>query len=239
MVESGPRADALEKDRRQADIREMFGRIAPKYDRLNFLLSFSLDRSWRSRAVEQLALSPGDSVLDVCCGTGDFLLPLLKAVGEGGNVVGVDFSFPMLRLAGGKVRPRAALGLADARRLPFQSASFNAVTMGWGLRNVVDRDAALREVCRVLKPGGRFVCLDMAGRSEGKLDLPSKVFHWASPALGRIFGEPEAYRYLPESTRGFPTPSDLAEEFRRAGFDDVRVKTVFVGVIAMHLGVKR
>ena len=149
------------EDKRRA-VRALFAEVADNYDQFNSVVSLRSHQTWRREAIAQIALKPGESVLDVCCGTGDFCSAALEAVGETGHVFGVDFCAPMLRQAARKTAGRASLGLADATRLPFMPRSFDAVTVGWGLRNVPDIKAALREISRVLKPGGRFVSIDMA-----------------------------------------------------------------------------
>ena len=149
-----------EGEKKRAAVQGMFAQIAPRYDLLNSLMSLSLHHRWRDYAVSKLALKHGDSALDVCCGTGDFMLPLNKAVGEQGKVFGLDFCLPMLQVAREKNLP--SLALADACQLPVRDGTLNGVSVGWGIRNVPDIDAAHREIARVLRPGGRFVSLDMA-----------------------------------------------------------------------------
>jgi demethylmenaquinone methyltransferase/2-methoxy-6-polyprenyl-1,4-benzoquinol methylase len=219
-------------------VRGMFADVASSYDLVNSLMSFRMHRRWREAAVKGLGLGEGDSVLDVCCGTGDFLVPLRRAVGGDGRVVGIDFCAPMLEKARGKDE-RAVLGLGDACELPVAGGSVDAVTVGWGLRNVPDIDLALREAARVLKPGGRFVTLDMARpRSRFVGRLSEAVFHRAVPFLGRLFGKTQAYTYLPKSTLAFLSREEMKAAMERAGFTEVRWRDAFFGNVCMHWGVK-
>lgn len=224
------------EDKRTA-VREMFADIAPSYDLLNSLMCLRQHKRWRRIAVAELSLSPGAAALDVCCGTGDFLAPLRRAVG-GGLLVGSDFCLPMLDRAQQKA-PDAPLSLGDACRLPFADASFDAVTVGWGIRNVPDADLAHREAFRVLKPGGRFVSLDMA-RPENR--LVRSVSGWlmarALPGLGSLFGRRRAYTYLPQSTQRFMSRTELRDSMRAVGFVDVRWRDFALGNICMHTGRK-
>lgn len=223
------------EDKRSA-IQGMFSEIAPTYDLLNSVMSLRLHRRWRATAVEALRLSPGSHVLDVCCGTGDFLVPLRKAVGASGEVVGVDFAQPMLERAKSKVDCDLVLG--DAGNLPFQKQSFDGITVGWGLRNVPSIDASLKEIVRVLKPGGTFVCLEMS-RPKGIVGwLSEKVFHFAVPVLGALFGKPKAYTYLPKSTAKFVTPDRLTELMTAVGLRGVSYRTFFFGNVCLHTGTK-
>jgi demethylmenaquinone methyltransferase / 2-methoxy-6-polyprenyl-1,4-benzoquinol methylase len=226
--------DRREEEKRAA-VQRMFGEIAPTYDLLNGMMSLSLHHRWRAFAVRQLHLRPGDRALDVCCGTGDFLRPLERAVGAEGKVAGLDFSRPMLDRARRKVR--AGLLLGDACRLPVRERSFDGVSVGWGIRNVPDVDEAHRELFRVLRGGGRFVSLDMARPRNPLLRAGSGfMFHRLVPLLGRLFGKREAYTYLPKSTDSFLTREELAESMRRAGFVDVGWKDLMLGNVCVHWG---
>ena len=224
-----------EGEQKRVAVRNLFADIAPSYDLLNTLMSFGLHHLWRRDAVRKLDLHPGDSVLDICCGTGDFLLPLRNAVGDKGHVEGLDFCSPMLAIAEKKVKGRARLTLGDATHLPHASGLFDAATVGWGLRNVPDLGAALREANRVLKPGGKFICLDMTQSDKG---IGRKAFEAIVPILGKLFGKTDAYAYLPKSTEKFTDKIGLAQAMRDAGFEKVDYKSLFFGNIAMHWGVK-
>jgi len=228
-----------EGDEKRREVRRMFNDIAPSYDLVNSLMSFRLHHRWRQSAVGVLGLKPGDAALDLCCGTGDFLVPLRAAVGPNGRVVGVDFSDEMLRIAHGKLGDGVQLSLADACDLPIASESFEAVSVGWGLRNVPDISKALHEAARVLKPNGRFVTLDMARPRGAVIGKVSEwVFHSAVPLIGRLFGKSTAYRYLPKSTLKFLSREEMTQAMTSAGFRDVKHRDFFFGNICMHWGVK-
>lgn len=215
----------------------MFSEIAGKYDRLNGLLSLSLHRRWRAVAAASLGLKTGDRALDVCCGTGDFAAELAKRVGPEGLVVGVDFAQPMLEIAARKTRTPYALG--DACALAVRSETFDAATVGWGVRNVPDIDLAHKEIVRTLKKGGRFVSLDMAVPENRLIRAVSRlVFRICSPLLGTLFGYRSAYQYLPESTERFWSREQLAESMRKAGLTRVQYKDFMFGNICMHWGIK-
>ena len=218
-------------------VREMFGDIAPTYDLLNSIMSLRLHHRWRAFAVKQLQLQQSDSALDICCGTGDFLTPLRKAVGPRGRLLGIDFSQPMLDRAERKKTADVARG--DACRLPIRIASFDAVTVGWGLRNVPDIPAALAEIARVLRPGGRFVSVDMAVPHSRFLRWTSSlIFGKGVPFLGRLFGQGRAYAYLPKSTDRFMSREELVEAMSAAGFVNVQRRDFFHGNVCAHWGRK-
>lgn len=222
---------------KRSAVQRMFADIAPTYDRLNGLISFSLHRKWREVAVAKLELRPGQSALDICCGTGDFMAPLRKAVGPLGVVCGVDFCQPMLDIARGKNNGKLALG--DACNLPIGSSQFDAVSVGWGIRNVPDIDGAHCEIFRVLRPGGRFVSLDMAQAKNPVVRLVSKwTFGLLVPFLGSLFGKTSAYTYLPKSTQRFMTRKELKESMERAGFTQVGHLDLMLGNICIHWGNK-
>ncbi|MBS1713588.1 MAG: ubiquinone/menaquinone biosynthesis methyltransferase [Armatimonadetes bacterium] len=236
----GSRADKrpwlAEGEDKRAFVRGMFSDIAPTYDLLNSLMSFRLHRKWRTIAVDGLQLKPGDAALDVCCGTGDFLPVLRRAVGQKGRVVGIDFAGPMLDRARGKTRSGLCLG--DACALPVCGASFDSYSVGWGLRNVPSVERALAEAVRVLKPGGRFTSVDMA-RPKGLAGAVSeRVFHTAVPVLGRLFGRTSAYTYLPKSTTVFLEPDAMDDAMRAAGLTDIRHRRLFFGNICVHWGTR-
>ena len=222
---------------KRSAVQRMFADIAPTYDRLNGIMSFSLHRRWRVYAVTRLNLRERDRALDVCCGTGDFMIPLRKAVGPEGTVYGVDFCQPMLDVA--RTKNVGDLALGDACNLPLATEAFHAVSVGWGIRNVPDIDAAHRELFRVLLPGGRFVSLDMA-RPNSPLLRPFAefVFNKLVPLLGSLFGKTDAYTYLPKSTQQFKTRQELKTSMELAGFVDVAWKDLFMGNICVHWGQK-
>lgn len=228
-----------EGEEKRHAVREMFARIAPNYDLANSLMSVRLHRRWRGIAVKMLQLRPGDHALDVCCGTGDFLIPLRGAVGSAGKVIGLDFCQPMLDLAAKKPGHDAPLINGDACDLPFSPSEFDAVTVGWGIRNVPDIDRAHQEIARVLKPGGRFVSLDMAMPRNPLVRWGAQtISRFALPLCGSILGQKTAYTYLHESTERFKSREELAESMKNAGMTDVRWKDLFGGSICIHFGIK-
>jgi demethylmenaquinone methyltransferase / 2-methoxy-6-polyprenyl-1,4-benzoquinol methylase len=229
---------ATEGEDKRTAVQRMFSDIAPTYDRCNALMSLRLHHRWRSFAAKQLRLQPGMTVLDLCSGTGDFLPILRKQVGQKGRVMGVDFCLPMLELAPTK-EPTAQLALGDACRLPLRAESFDGVTVGWGIRNVPDIDQAHAEICRLLKPGGRFVSVDMAiPRNPLMRPIAKVTTNTLLPLLGRLFGKREAYTYLPKSTSQFLSRDELKTSMERAGFVNVSYKDLFFGNICVHWGSK-
>lgn len=221
----------------------MFDRIAGKYDLLNSVMTAGLHHAWRARAVDRAGIETGDAALDVCCGTGDLTIELARRVGPEGSVVGCDFSEPMLDLAREKALEsgiqNARFEWADALRLPYDEERFDAVTVGFGVRNLADLDRGLAEMHRVLKPGGRLVVLEITQPTRPPLStFYSLWFDRIVPLLGALTPNPEAYSYLPESVRSFPSPRGLAEKMDAAGFDDIRWSILAGGIIAIHGGVK-
>ncbi len=228
-------------DRRPEAVRGMFDAIAERYDLLNRLLSFGVDRRWRRLAArEALAKSPA-RVLDVATGTGDLAL-LLKRLAPGAEVVGVDFAPEMLKRAQAKAE-RAGLGVrfleADALALPFPDGSFDALTVAFGFRNFADYRRGLAEFFRVLAPGGRAVILEFPPPPKGLWGRIYRLYHRrVLPAVGGwISGRPEAYRYLPESVVRFPPPEELAAMLQAAGFRP-RVRILTGGLAGLFIGDK-
>ncbi len=212
-------------------VRSMFDRIAPVYDGMNRAMTLGLDRKWR-RLTAEAVVRPGDRVLDACCGTGDLALADARA---GGRVTGVDFSAEMLARAERKA-PEFDWVQADAAALPFPAGSFDAVTVGFGIRNLADLEAGLRELARVLLPGGRLGCLEIT-RPRGVLRPFFRLwFDGLVPLAGKVLPGGAAYSYLPASVRRFPGPEDLAEAMRRAGFADVGWRLLGGGIVALHVG---
>lgn len=224
-------------DKRES-VRALFADVAPSYDLINSLMCFRLHHRWRRYAVKSIGIGGGDSVLDVCCGTGDFLTQIRAAVGRQGTVIGLDFCPPMLTKAVEK-GVDALLVVGDACSLPFRNEQFDAVTVGWGLRNVPDIHKAVSEAHRVLKRGGRFLTLDMARPKSGFIGKVSEfIFHHVVPFLGRLFGKTEAYTYLPKSTLQFLSRDEMTALFAQVGFSTIKQKDFFLGNICMHWGVK-
>jgi len=223
-------------------VRGMFGSIAPRYDLLNHLLSLNIDRYWRARTVQRVSsvlARPSARVLDLCCGTGDLMLALQAR--SGAVVYGSDFCHPMLVAAHHKVeqrRVRSALFEADALRLPVADASVDLITIAFGFRNLSNYQQGLRELMRVLSPGGLTAILEFSTPPNPVL---SRLYDFYSRSIlptigGWISGSKEAYSYLPESVRKFPGAEDLAEQMRDAGFTNVRFERMTAGIVALHLG---
>jgi demethylmenaquinone methyltransferase/2-methoxy-6-polyprenyl-1,4-benzoquinol methylase len=209
----------------------MFDRIAPVYDVMNRLMTMGLDRRWRRITVEQV-VRPGDRVLDACCGTGDLAL---EARRQGGVVTGLDFSERMLEQARRKA-PALEWVQGDVLALPFEDAAFDAATVGFGVRNVDDLEAGLRELRRVLRAGGRLGVLEIT-TPRGRLAPFYRVwFDRVIPVLGRVLPGGSAYAYLPASVRRFPDPDGLAGLLAAAGFQKVRFRLFAGGIVALHVG---
>lgn len=239
--------DTINDNRQSPDfagqVNRMFDRVASRYDALNSVMTAGLHHRWRERAAARTELGPGDSALDICCGTGDLALELAKLVTPGGHVVGCDFSEPMLDLAREKASVRSSEGVrfewADALELPYDAERFDAVSVGFGVRNLADLDRGLREMGRVLKSGGRAVILEITQPTRPPLSLFFRLwFDRIVPLLGGLSSNPEAYSYLPESVRSFPGPRGLAEKMDSAGFEAIRYTVLAGGIIAIHSGVK-
>jgi len=219
-------------------VREMFDRISPSYDRMNMLMSMGRDGRWRRRAVRASRVGPGGEALDVCCGTGDLAIELRRVAGPSGRVVGLDFSPQMLAVAARKC-PAVEWVQGDALALPFADGAFDAVTVGFGVRNLADLDRGLREMARVLKPGGRLVILEITQPTRPPLSVFFSLwFDRVVPLLGAFSSNREAYSYLPESVRSFPSPLGLAEAMDRAGFERIRYTVLAGGIIAIHSGIR-
>jgi demethylmenaquinone methyltransferase/2-methoxy-6-polyprenyl-1,4-benzoquinol methylase len=227
-------------------VRSMFGCIAPRYDLANHLLSFNIDRRWRAHTVNRVGHvleRPGARVLDICCGTGDLILALEKDSGGGSTaaVLGSDFCHPMLVAAGAKIarrRSHARLFESDALRLPLADGWLDLLTVAFGFRNLANYEAGLREMYRVLRPGGMAAILEFSQPPNAAF---AALYDFYSRRLlpkigGLLTGSPDAYTYLPESVRKFPSAPELAEEMRRVGFQEVRFERLTGGIVALHLG---
>lgn len=235
---------ALDKDGKR--IRAMFGRVAPRYDLLNRLLSARLDVAWRRRSARALDLAAGSTVADLCCGTGDQALALTRL---GYGVVAADFCLPMLALARGKYRderrrpaatpPRGLAG--DSLRLPLPSGRFDGATVSFGLRNVADLDAALGEMVRILRPGGRVAILEFAVPTlPGLSQLYLFYFRRLLPWIGRrLSPDASAYRYLPDSVLEFPQREAFVRRMTAAGLEDAGWQDLAAGIVALYTGRRR
>ncbi len=223
-------------------VREMFAAIAPRYDATNRLLTGGVDESWRRRAVRELAPPERGRILDMCCGTGDLSFHLVRT-NPRLHVVGVDFCEPMLEGAR-KRAPREAAGrdvrfeAGDVMALPFAAGTFDGAIMGFSMRNVVDIVATLREARRVLKPGTRFVNLDVSKAPNPLFKRAFDLYFYGVVPLvgGLVGGSKSAYRYLPNSLTNYPGAEDLAKRFETAGFADVRFVRLAGGAVAVHVG---
>ncbi len=219
-------------DKAPADVASMFDTVAERYDLTNDILSMGQDRSWRRATVAAVDARPGQVVLDIAAGTGTSSEPFADA---GVHVVPADFSLGMLRV-GHRRRPDLAFTAADATRLPFADASFDAVTMSFGLRNVVDVAGAVREFARVTKPGGRLVVCEFSQPVWGPVRAAYLNYLMrALPAIARrTSSNPESYVYLAESIRAWPDQRELAAKIREAGWADVQWRNLSGGIVALH-----
>lgn len=226
-------------DSKAAQVRQMFNRIAPTYDLLNDCISFGMHRQWKLNACRELKLKPGHRVLDVCTGTGDLVSILSKEVTAHGEVVGLDFSEEMLAVA----RTRFAhlnnvrFQQGDALALPFEDNSFEGAIVSFGLRNVADIQQAVREMARVVRPGGWVVNLDTCPDPK----LPGYWFYFSTvmPLIGRMLSmDPTAYKYLSTSTKDFMTPQELESVFRTAGLKEVKASSLAFGSVSRQSGQK-
>jgi demethylmenaquinone methyltransferase/2-methoxy-6-polyprenyl-1,4-benzoquinol methylase len=259
----GTRPEGARDEREAAaHVQRMFTRIAPRYDFLNHLLSFSLDRLWRRRTARPFAhilARPDARVLDLCCGTGDLTFALDRARAKAlraatqpaarsgpdsrsaanAPVIGSDFVEPMLTRAREKsraARSSAAFAAADALTLPFAGASFDLITSAFGFRNLANYEQGLREIARVLKPGGEVGILEFSEPGSGPLAGPFRFYfrHILPRVGGALSGDNDAYAYLPGSVARFPSPSGLASLMQQCGFADVRIASWNFGSVVLH-----
>src|SRR5437764_5247163 len=220
----------------EPQVQAMFDRIASVYDVLNSVMTAGLHHRWRERAADLAAAGPGDRVLDVATGTGDLAIELKRRVGGSGEVIGSDFSERMLEIARAKA-PELTFEHGNALDLPYDDDSFDAATVGFGARNFAELATGLREMERVVRPGGRVVILEMTTPARPPLSWFFQVwFDRVVPLLGRDPGGPDADSYLPNSVRRFPQPRDLAARMAAAGMSDVRWTLTAGGIIAIHSG---
>ncbi|MBX9970350.1 demethylmenaquinone methyltransferase [Priestia aryabhattai] len=226
-------------------VHGVFEKIYKNYDQMNSVISFQRHKAWRKDTMKRMNVQKGTKALDVCCGTADWTLAMAEAVGETGEAVGLDFSQNMLKIGEEKVKNSPFLNITllhgNAMELPFEDNSFDYVTIGFGLRNVPDYLQVLKEMQRVVKPGGKVVCLETSQPTMiGYRQMYLLYFKYIMPALGKMVAKSyDEYSWLQESARDFPGQKQLADMFREAGLTDVEVKSYTGGVAAMHLGYKR
>jgi demethylmenaquinone methyltransferase/2-methoxy-6-polyprenyl-1,4-benzoquinol methylase len=227
------------------DVQSVFSSIANKYDKLNTILTLNIDKIWRKKAVKLCTIKENDRVLDLCCGTGKMIELECTAVGKDTTVIGLDFNKEMLNVGNKKLTESLSnykfnLIQGDAMELPFEDNSFHCITIAFGLRNVPDKRKAISEMYRVLKPGGKVVCLELS-----KPEMPifrniyNLYFNFALPVIGYLGTQDKAaYYYLRDSVNGFMTKNQLKSEFKNVGFENSGFKSLTFGIASIHYGIK-
>ncbi|MGD6845141.1 demethylmenaquinone methyltransferase [Bacillus infantis] len=234
----------MEQQSKAERVHGVFEKIYGNYDQMNSVISFQQHKRWRKDTMKKMNVQKGQKALDLCCGTADWTIALAEAVGTDGEVKGLDFSKNMLKIGEEKVKSRnlsqVELIHGNAMELPFEDNSFDYVTIGFGLRNVPDYMQVLREMNRVLKPGGMAVCLETSQPTMfGYKQLYYAYFRYIMPLFGRVFAKSyKEYSWLQESARDFPGMKELAAMFESAGFKNVAFKPYSGGVAAVHTGLK-
>ena len=224
-------------------VERMFDHIAPAYDRLNHLMSLGIDRSWRRTALKWLRPHRPQQMMDVATGTGDFALLACRML-RPQSLVGTDISEGMMQVARRKAREagldeRISFRREDCEALTFADASFDAVTVAFGIRNFEHLDRGLREMCRVLRPGGHLVILELSTPDRFPMKQPYRIYSRLIPLMGRLVShDRSAYTYLPQSIRAFPQGEVMSESIRRAGFSDVRFRRLTFGVCTLYMATK-
>lgn len=232
------------RSEKEAYVRDLFATIAPRYDLLNGVLSLNRHKKWRREAVRDSRITVGQEALDVCTGTGDLAFELAKRAGKTGRVAGIDFAPPMVEIAKSKADKKGlskvSFMVADACSLPFADNSFDCATIAFGLRNVADVNAALSEMRRVVRPGGRVVCLEINRVTSPVFSVLWRLyFYGLSPHLARLFkGNRDAYNYLPDSVKSWYSREELAAEFEKAGLAHVLWRDMTLGTVCLHTGIK-
>ncbi|MCL5966709.1 MAG: bifunctional demethylmenaquinone methyltransferase/2-methoxy-6-polyprenyl-1,4-benzoquinol methylase UbiE [Deltaproteobacteria bacterium] len=222
----------------------MFSSIAPRYDFLNRLLSLRRDRYWRRAAVAEMVPAAGGRHLDVATGTADVALEIFRQKGDGARVVGSDISIEMMRIGWEKaVRAgrggRMAFVKAPGEALPFRDGAFDSASIAFGIRNVVDRQAGLSEMCRVVRPGGRVAVLEFSRPRSPFFGTAYRLyFTRVLPRLGGLFSRRSAYAYLPRSVEAFPPPPEFAAMMRAAGCSEVRFRPLTFGIVTLYVGTR-
>jgi demethylmenaquinone methyltransferase / 2-methoxy-6-polyprenyl-1,4-benzoquinol methylase len=233
-------------DKSEARVRRMFGEIAPRYDFLNHLLSFNIDKYWRRQTVRRVPIDGAAPILDLCTGTGDLALAYSKQLAKDGCIIGADFCHEMLAIGRQKAARQGVNGQltfieADAQRLPFPDDEFQIVCVAFGLRNVTDTDRGLREMSRVCRPGGRVAVLEFSmPRRQPIREIYRLFFRRVLPKVGQAVSHSEtnAYNYLPESVNEFPDGEALAAKMAAAGLRDVKFWPLTFGVATLYVGIK-
>ncbi|WP_315066333.1 bifunctional demethylmenaquinone methyltransferase/2-methoxy-6-polyprenyl-1,4-benzoquinol methylase UbiE [uncultured Clostridium sp.] len=228
------------------DVERIFSAIAKRYDMLNSILTLNIDRLWRRKAIKICNIKEGKNVLDLCCGTGQMINYECKAVGKNATVIGMDFSQEMLNVCNRRLRQslenyRFKLIKGSILELPFKENTFDCITIAFGLRNIQDKSKALSEMYRVLKPGGKVVCLELSKPNVPILkNIYDLYFNRILPVVGSIgTGDREAYYYLRDSVNNFMNKKQLKEELERIGFKNSEYKSLTFGVASIHYGTKR
>jgi demethylmenaquinone methyltransferase/2-methoxy-6-polyprenyl-1,4-benzoquinol methylase len=233
----------MSTENRDKFVKHIFTIVAPYVDALSHGFSLGLDKLWRRKAVTLSGIKPGDRVLDICAGTGELAFALLPAVGDRGSITATDFCEHMLSLAvkkKGAGHPNLTFQVADAKALPFPDSSFDAVTVGFGMRNIPDTILALKEIRRVLKPGGRFVCLELTKPQNPVL---RRFYSWYlsrfMPFVSNLVMKSSApYLYLPRSIEAFYQPPEFREVIATNGFGDVRIDSLTMGIATVYRALK-
>ncbi|HLG27823.1 MAG TPA: demethylmenaquinone methyltransferase [Paenisporosarcina sp.] len=224
-------------------VHEVFEKISGNYDKMNSVISFQQHKKWREDTMSRMNVQIGSTTLDVCCGTADWTISMGQAVGPEGKAIGLDFSQNMLNVGYEKVKafPQIELIHGNAMELPYPDSTFDYITIGFGLRNVPDYMQVLKEINRVLKPGGMFVCLETS-QSElpGYKQLFRFYFKYVMPVFGKLFAKSyKEYSWLQESAEDFPGMKELAKMIEQAGFVQVEYKPYSGGAAARHIGMKK
>jgi demethylmenaquinone methyltransferase/2-methoxy-6-polyprenyl-1,4-benzoquinol methylase len=229
-----------------ADVQNIFDSIAGRYDTINTILSLNIDQQWRKKAIQICNLKENQKVLDLCCGTGQMVYYECKAVGRNTRVTGLDFAEEMIRVGYKKLTKSVSdykfkLEKGNVLKLPFEKNSFDCITIAFGLRNIPDKMKVLSEMYRVLKPGGKAVCLELSKPQVPVLkDVYSMYFNHVLPFVGYLgTGDRKAYRHLRDSVNGFLSKTELKSVFDNVGYKDTNFVSLTCGAAAIHYGIKR